>query len=253
MHGTARGLLLAVGALCAVLPLAACASASQADAVPAEVLGEWRTGLSYDGDAPFLRLDEDGTWSGSDGCNSVTDGRWGLDASGALSVDEQAMTLIGCDGDALPGVFSQADSLSVANEQLTLHLAEGDVVLVRPDADGPALDAAQFEGQWRSQDNPDVTLHLDADGALSGSDGCNRLIGSWEFVNGVVAWGDSLAGTRMFCPDVDVWLSNSVAAQPRGFGSWLRVLDSDGAQIGQLERVESDTGPVSSSTEPADG
>jgi heat shock protein HslJ len=80
-------------------------------------------------------------------------------------------------------------------------------------------------------------LSLADDGSLSGSDGCNRLTGTWEVEADQVRFG-SLASTKMACEDVDDWLSQADAASISD--STMTVLSSTGAKIGTLEKSSDD-------------
>ena len=44
------------------------------------------------------------------------------------------------------------------------------------------------------------------DGSLTGTDGCNRLVGTWTAEADTVTFAD-VASTRMACDGVDTWLS----------------------------------------------
>lgn len=113
-----------------------------------------------------------------------------------------------------------------------------------PSADEPttttpaaeAADAIGIVGVWGDPDaerTPSIVFA--EDGSLSGTDGCNRLVGSWTADGDTVEFGP-LASTRMACEGVDTWLSGGVS------GTWthtsLVIRDGDGAQIGTLERSE---------------
>lgn len=80
------------------------------------------------------------------------------------------------------------------------------------------------------------SLTLDEGGALSGTDGCNRLSGTWEVQDEDLITFGSVATTRMACPDVDTWLEG--LSQASISGTTMTILGSDGAEIGQLERAE---------------
>lgn len=90
------------------------------------------------------------------------------------------------------------------------------------------------EGNWGSQDEGEPHLVLSSDGTLSGSDGCNRLVGSWEEADGTISFGDGVASTMMFCEGVDTWLSGVHTATVDG--DTLRILGADGAEIGTLAK-----------------
>ena len=67
----------------------------------------------------------------------------------------------------------------------------------------------------RRTPKPPVYLELAEDGALTGSDGCNQLTGTWEVDGTEVEFGD-LAATMMACEDVDTWLSGAESATVDG-------------------------------------
>lgn len=89
-------------------------------------------------------------------------------------------------------------------------------------------------GSWGdSSVRTETSLEFLEDGSFSGTDGCNRVMGSWK------ADGDAftiapMATTLMACQDVDVWLVDPASVQVNG--DTLIVLDADGAELGSLER-----------------
>ncbi|MDR5698205.1 META domain-containing protein [Agromyces aerolatus] len=80
-------------------------------------------------------------------------------------------------------------------------------------------------------------LSLADDGSLSGSDGCNRITGTWKVEADQVQFG-SMASTKMACEGVDDWLSEADAASISD--STMTVLGAGGAQIGSLEKSSDD-------------
>ena len=78
-------------------------------------------------------------------------------------------------------------------------------------------------------------LSLAEDGSLTGSDGCNRLSGSWSVDEADQVLFENVASTRMFCEGVDDWLSSLSAAEISGIT--MTVLGQDGSEVGQLERT----------------
>ncbi len=108
--------------------------------------------------------------------------------------------------------------------------------------DSPA--AADPAGTWGDTSmTSEPSLVLSADGKLTGTDGCNRLTGSWnadehtgDHADGSpIAFAD-VASTRMMCQDVDTWLSNLATGTISG--DTLTVFDKSGAEIGTLPRTE---------------
>lgn len=99
-------------------------------------------------------------------------------------------------------------------------------------AAGTAADAV--EGIWGNPDaEREPSLNLAADGRVTGTDGCNRLMGQWTFEDGKVVLSE-LAMTLMACPDVDQWLGSAATAVPAD--GTLRVYDGAGTEIGSLAR-----------------
>lgn len=75
-------------------------------------------------------------------------------------------------------------------------------------------------------------MDLHAYGAASGTDGCNRLIGSWKEDAKTITFG-GFATSRMACEGVDTWLSTAATAKIQEDGK-LAVFGQDGKQIGTL-------------------
>ena len=99
------------------------------------------------------------------------------------------------------------------------------------DAGGESPDVT---GMWGDTGTPEApSLEFGADGRVHGTDGCNRLFGSWSIQGTRITLTD-MASTKMYCHGVDEWLSAGAAAEVDG--DTLRILDSSGAEIGVLER-----------------
>jgi heat shock protein HslJ len=104
---------------------------------------------------------------------------------------------------------------------------------VQGSASGGDLDAV---GTWSDPSTEsEPYLSLADGGSLTGSDGCNRLTGSWSVDEGEQVLFEEVAMTRRFCEGVDDWLSGLSAATISG--TTMTVLGQDGAEIGQLERT----------------
>ena len=100
------------------------------------------------------------------------------------------------------------------------------------DADGGgAIDVTGAWGDTATSDAP--SLEFDPNGRVSGTDGCNLLMGFWSIEGTRITLRD-MASTMMFCQDVDTWLSAGAAAEVDG--STLRIYDQSGTEIGVLER-----------------
>ncbi|MBF4564126.1 META domain-containing protein [Plantibacter sp. VKM Ac-2876] len=97
-------------------------------------------------------------------------------------------------------------------------------------------DAVGIVGVWGDADAQNTpSLVFAEDGKVTGTDGCNRLMGSWTADGDTVEFAP-LVSTRMACEGVDTWLSGGAS------GTWtdtsLVVLDESGTEIGTLERSE---------------
>lgn len=88
-------------------------------------------------------------------------------------------------------------------------------------------------GAWGEDAKGEPRLVLADDGALTGTDGCNRLHGEWEEEGGTVRFGNVLS-TAMACPDVDIWLVGLSTAKLDG--DQLRIFDESGTEVGTLQR-----------------
>lgn len=88
-------------------------------------------------------------------------------------------------------------------------------------------------GSWGSDEPGQPQLTLGSEGQLHGTDGCNRMSGTWEMVEGRISLGP-IATTRMACVDVDTWLSGVQSLEVSG--DVLHVFDGGGSEIGTLPR-----------------
>lgn len=77
------------------------------------------------------------------------------------------------------------------------------------------------------------SLELREDRSFSGTDGCNRLVGTWKVSGDRIEFGP-IASTLMACEGVDTWLVGAATATVDG--STMTVKDQGGKAIGTLER-----------------
>jgi len=96
-----------------------------------------------------------------------------------------------------------------------------------PAADGPL-------GTWNGVGDRAPRLTLNDDGRLTGTDGCNRLMGGWGLDGDVIRF-EQVASTMMCCEGVDEWLKRLDTA--RVDDASLIVYDAAGAEIGILTRA----------------
>jgi heat shock protein HslJ len=100
-------------------------------------------------------------------------------------------------------------------------------------AGGAGNDATGSWGKVDVQNEP--SLDLAEGGKLSGTDGCNRLMGTWTQDGDTVTFSE-LASTMMACEGVDTWLGQATSGTVSG--STMTLLDADDKTIGTLERSE---------------
>jgi len=96
-----------------------------------------------------------------------------------------------------------------------------------------------FEGRWQADDPEDAFVVFtevdDGGGRLSGSDGCNGLMGEF-FIDGDTARVELGASTLKGCPGVDTWLRGIGVVVVDG--DTMTVEDSEGEELGTLTRDE---------------
>jgi heat shock protein HslJ len=103
-------------------------------------------------------------------------------------------------------------------------------------AGGGSTATADPVGTWGDPEaNGEPSLVLASDGKLTGTDGCNQLSGAWADDDGTITF-ENVASTRMFCEDVDDWLSKLDTGTIEG--ETLTLYGAGGKEIGTLERTE---------------
>jgi heat shock protein HslJ len=121
---------------------------------------------------------------------------------------------------------------------LLLVAVAGAVLVGCSDDSDPAtadLTSDDVVGVWsQTGAEPEVSLELLDDGTVTGTDGCNRMNGTWEIDDSTVEFGQ-MSSTMMACEDVDTWLSGVSSATVSG--DELTVLDEGDAEIGTLQRT----------------
>lgn len=103
-------------------------------------------------------------------------------------------------------------------------------------ADTPGSPAPSVEGSWGdTNDSSSPSLEFAAGGRVSGTDGCNRLMGHWA-QDGTSVTLSGMAATMMYCEGVDTWLSAAATAEIDADGGSLALFNEAGDPIGTLER-----------------
>ncbi|GAB2450191.1 hypothetical protein HD599_002192 [Conyzicola lurida] len=90
----------------------------------AALVGRWEPAGDYSPDQPFVELAEDGSWTGSDGCNGGS-GRWVVGDDGRILATAGPSTLIGCDGAAVPNWLAAASTAGLTDSQLVFFDTAG--------------------------------------------------------------------------------------------------------------------------------
>lgn len=89
-------------------------------------------------------------------------------------------------------------------------------------------------GSWGdTSDTTQPSLELAEDGSVTGTDGCNRLMGSYTAEGNEITF-EAVASTMMFCQTVDTWLGQLSTATVDG--NTMTVFDANDSEIGTLKR-----------------
>lgn len=89
-------------------------------------------------------------------------------------------------------------------------------------------------GSWGTPTQGRPHLDITSDGSFAGTDGCNRMGGSWEASGDQVTFSEVFQ-TLMACPDVDTWLSGLATATVTADA--LVIRNDEGDEIGTLQRA----------------
>ncbi|WP_157426895.1 META domain-containing protein [Agromyces salentinus] len=119
--GGIRKTVFAAGAVLGLMLLSGCAGEEgSARGGSEDPSGEW--GDSSDTTAPSLELDDDGSFSGTDGCNQLS-GSWSIDEADHVQFEDVASTRMACeDVDTWLMDLSQA---TIADDTMTVLGTDG--------------------------------------------------------------------------------------------------------------------------------
>ncbi|WP_235900364.1 META domain-containing protein [Lolliginicoccus suaedae] len=222
MRSVSRRMISAI-ASCGVLAGMAVACGSNEEEAPVaglegrEFISSSVTGTPIPGGGPLrVEFGDDGTLNATAGCNTAFGG---VDLSdGRVRTEQLAMTLIGCSEETagadewLNGLLAEEPAWELDGEELVLRTEDTTVTLVDREVAEP--DQALVGTTWElrsliSEDavasGPSITdagatLRIDEEGRVSGSAGCNNIMGSAR-VDGATVEFSPLATTRMSCSD----------------------------------------------------
>lgn len=249
---------LAVAPLAALLVLVAaggCGGDDEAGSDPSAVEGvPWVlvSGVDVDGweaSAPSIRFGEDGTASGSSGCNQWG-GSYAFDGD-TLELGEIAMTSMGCPPPADDVERAYMDALQQANRW---RLEGEELVLLDDDAELLRYGAASPVGDWQATgllqgdaftsllEGTEITASFGEDGALSGSAGCNTYNSTYTTDGGTIEIAEP-SSTRMACAE-----PNGVMEQEAAYLAALPTVVGFRVERGVLELLSAEGTAVVSYT-----
>nr|WP_225443726.1 META domain-containing protein [Lolliginicoccus lacisalsi] len=175
------------------------------------------TGTPIPGGGPMrVEFGEDGTLNATAGCNTAFGG---VDLSdGRVRTEQLAMTLIGCSEETagadewLNSLFAGEPEWELDGDELVLRTGETTVTLIDREVAEPDQPLVGTTWELRALISEDAitssasitesgaTLRIDEEGRVSGSAGCNNIMGSAQ-VDGSAVEFSPLATTRMNCSD----------------------------------------------------
>ena len=204
-------------------------------------LVEWKGMTILPNAIPTLAFDEAGL-HGITGCNNYFGG-FTLDGT-ALTISQVGMTEMWCEGvmdqeQAFLEALQAAASLTLDDNSLTLHTAEGDLIF-QPPTEATLTDTLWVLGGI-AQGDAVVHTHVDneitaefKDGMVSGSSGCNNYSASYETDGATLTLGPTIS-TLMACADEEINQRESeflaalaMAARYEIQRDTLTLLDADG-------------------------
>jgi heat shock protein HslJ len=103
-----------------------------------------------------------------------------------------------------------------------------------PESDGPAVPV--HVGTWGSDAEGAAHVTFEADGAVTGFDGCADLDGNWTQGDDGRVFTDSLGTSAAECDAPQAWLTDTAFVEVDG--SQLVVRNGSKEELGRLDRVE---------------
>lgn len=198
----------------------------------AEIEGTW--GDDSAPGSPYLDLDDDGTLTGTDGCNRLT-GEW-TGSGDVIEFGPIASTRMACVD--VDDWLSGARTATVSGTTMTVLGADGaEIGVLERAADDdvdPEVDDETL-GSWGSSDATQPHLVISADGRVTGNDGCNALTGGWTPGDDGIRF-DGVASTAKACPGIDTTLGRLASAEVDD--GVLIVRDESGVELARLDRAD---------------
>lgn len=144
--------------------------------VEASIVGRWQLPTPANQDA-YVEFGPEGTFSASDGCNSVSGG-WQLADDGAFNSKYTAMTQVGCDNDPVPEAVGNAVTAKVAGGELTLTDDKDNTTKLLRTGEAKATLIASWVGPASTTSTSLVGFN--ADGTWRGTTECSVYEGTWQ-------------------------------------------------------------------------
>ncbi len=229
--------LLLAGCVGAGLPSSGSGAAPKGTVHPGSLVGVWTLAEKFGtSEQPFIAFVQDNTWSASDGCNRVR-GTWKVASDGALTTTSGPSTLMSCEGAQLPLTLAQATHVKVAGDKITImslrNATATTLVRTTDRTVGPQGRPIGYWTETRTSSSP--YFNFSTDGTYSGSDGCNRLFGTWASTPDEAVTLSHGAITLTHCDGVDDWLNR--AALGRVKAGLMTLQDAGGNVLGQLRSM----------------
>ncbi len=168
---------------------------------------------TVEGSFPSVTFNDDGGLGGSGGCN-VYAGDYTSSGNQIDVADNLVSTMMACDEPIMTQEFGffevlkTASSFAVVDTKLTLSDQAGTALATftaqSQDLAGTSWQVTAYNNGQEAVvgvlEGTSPTIEFGADGQLSGTAGCNRVIGSFTASDGTIELGP-LGTTQMACPD----------------------------------------------------
>lgn len=208
------------------LTLSACSAQSTAQGTQepsASILGAWKLTAYGPADAPVpavdgveagLTFNEDGTVSGTSGCNGLG-GDYSVEGD-QITFGEFVSTLMACDDpimaqeEAAHRVMTDTATYMIEGDTLTITNNDNVLVLTRGAFPAQTPESAPLIGAWRltsygpreslstALEDVEAGITFNEDGTVTGTSGCNEFGGSYTVDGNEIAF-EEIISTLMLC------------------------------------------------------
>lgn len=206
----------------------------------------WKLTGAVDGTVPTLDFAQDGTFSGSTGCNRIT-GTW-IEEGDSVTLEAGPMTQMACTSDEANEqekeiVAALGKVAAVDQTPTTLRLLDGDegellvYEAVTGDLQGTSWKVTGVNTGTALESSAlteALTIDFGTEGSVTGRGGCNNFTGTYTLDGGTITFSE-FASTMMGCDEAvmemeDKYLAALAAASTvERSGDSLTLRDGDGA------------------------